>query len=144
MKLIPIKKIALLLVGFSLLSLTTTNSFEKESDFFGEYNVLTYPIEDGIKREVKLSNTFEGYQKTFYDGCSQSEMKFKWKLSDGKLTFYETVVRDRASCDAAWPEWNTDGFNISDPFTFKILNDNTFIMVSDKDSEYKEKWEKGK
>lgn len=143
MKLILFKKTALLLVGFSLLSLTTINySFEKEADFVGNYNVQTYPKEDGIKRELTLSANLDGSQKTFYDGCPQSEIKFKWKLSEGKLTFYETVMRDRTSCDMAWPEWDTESFNLTDPFTFKILDDKTLILESDKDSEYKEIWKK--
>ncbi|UOB16449.1 hypothetical protein [Abyssalbus ytuae] len=141
MKLIPIKTFILLIMGSVLLSFTM-NPFEKEADFVGEYDIQMYPIEDGIKREVVLSSNSEGYQKTYLDGCPQSEIKFKWLLSANKLTFYEATTRARTSCDGEFPEWNKDNFDALDPFNFKIMGEDILLLTSEYDTEYSETWRK--
>lgn len=143
MKLIPIKKLILLVVGCSLISFIF-NPFDKEADFVGQYTIQTYPIEDGIKREVVLSSNSEGYQQTFFDGCSQSDMKFSWRFEAGKLTFYGAETRLRSSCDEKWPVWDNENIGLSDPFEYKIIDNKTLLLVSEHDTEYKELWIKTK
>ncbi len=135
------KFIIFIFIAFVNLNFDNPNPILKKVN--GVYRVEAYPKPDGLNWEVKLKKNGKGYQKSFFEGCSQSELKFKWKLSHNEIVFCQHLTREKDACPEKWSEWNDECFNDTDPFTIEVLNENEFILTS-KIEGFQELWIKTK
>ncbi|MEQ9378066.1 MAG: hypothetical protein RIG68_22950 [Imperialibacter sp.] len=107
----------------------------------GIYSVEAYPESDGLSWQVELKRNGKGYQKSFHDGCSQSELRFIWAIENDQLTFSQTLIRERFSCEEKWSKWDDEFVDDEDPFEVEMLSSSEFILKSQLE-EYQEKWVK--
>ena len=138
---IPLIKILILLTIFTSLSFDYKTNSITENNIIGTYRVEAYPKSDGLAWEVKLRKNGKGHQKSYFDGCTQTELKFIWHIKDDTMTFTQTLTRERFSCEEKWSDWNNEFFNDEDPFKIKMLSSHEFILSSQLE-EYQEKWTK--
>ena len=107
----------------------------------GNYQIESFPEMDDLDWRVELKDDNSGYQMSFFEGCSQIEMKFKWALKDSEIVFTESMERYRDSCDDPWTEWEklNDNEEEADPFDI-VERGNNYFIISSQLEEYQEKW----
>ena len=117
-----------------------TNSLEVDvlEDMVGKYKVESYPSPDDLDWRVELNKDLTGYQKSFKQGCSQTELKFNWLAEKKRIVFHNSYERHRNSCTDKWGEWESLG-DYEDTYKKEQLDNSSFVISSEYE-DYEEKW----